>query len=210
MRIFLTGCARSGTTLLQRCFFSFANIEVIPKEIKLTNFIGYKSSCANLVGKRRMKSVFCNELSTKEIADQLSLIKTNNIIIIDIVRDGRDVVIDGKVSLSRWTTIMRQRNRFYNFIDMTIRYEELCSTPDKVQKSIAGKFNLKINNLFSEYPKFVPDYMFVEHKKKERYAKRSISVDSIHKDKLKYKDMSSSKEELDNFELFLKNMSYYN
>lgn len=51
LKIFVTGCARSGTTLLQRLFFSFDNIEIIPKEIKLENFCAYKSDKI-LVGKR--------------------------------------------------------------------------------------------------------------------------------------------------------------
>lgn len=56
-RIYITGCARSGTTLLQRLFYAFEGVEIIDGEIDIDSFIN-RTSDKVLVGKRTINSVF--------------------------------------------------------------------------------------------------------------------------------------------------------
>ena len=51
-RIFITGCAKTGTTLLRRCFWAFSGVDVLIDEISLPAFCLKKTDAPVLVGKR--------------------------------------------------------------------------------------------------------------------------------------------------------------
>ncbi|MAG40246.1 hypothetical protein CMI41_04745, partial [Candidatus Pacearchaeota archaeon] len=60
-------------------------------------------------------------------------------------------------------------------------YEDLIRNPDKVQKEISAKFGLKIKDLFSEYPEFLPKGY--ANTKEANYSIRKISNNSIRQKK---------------------------
>jgi len=150
-KIYITGCAKTGTTLLRRLFNAF-DLKVYNKdEIKLINFL---KSDFN-VGKRTIKTMFSTILNEQEIEKQLPLLK--NIHIVNMVRNKEDVLLSDNnyVNESRYDACMNQAFKYKNYIDLTVKYEELITDPNKVQENIKSLFNLKSKYLFSEYPSFV-------------------------------------------------------
>jgi len=179
MKIFITGCARSGTTLLRRLFYSFDEVEVIDLEISLDDFIDYQSNSPALVGKRTKKSIFSHNLPRRIEERYISSITNYNIKIINMVRDGRDVIESGENAWpKRWIDSMKAAKRHHDIIDMTIPYERLVSRPDVVQREIAETYGLVRTSLFSDYPSFVPDRAFEEHL---RYDPRPIDNSRVKK-----------------------------
>ena len=66
--------------------------------------------------------------------EQHETIKDKNIGIINVVRDGRDVLLsDGNyVKPRRWIESIRQRNTFRDVIDLEVRYEDLIRNPKTI------------------------------------------------------------------------------
>ena len=81
-KIFITGCARSGTTLLARMFHAFEDVSVVENECTLEDFTEYCSANEGhfriIVGKRTERSIFSNVLSEEETQKQLKLIEDND------------------------------------------------------------------------------------------------------------------------------------
>ena len=101
-KIFITGCAKSGTTLLLRMCFAFRNAEILYRtgfnghELTLNEFLNIEADKKFLIGKRLPPFILSNTY-TLEFEDQRRWIKQNDIAIINVTRDGRDVVLsDGK------------------------------------------------------------------------------------------------------------------
>jgi len=179
MKIYITGCARSGTTLLRRLFYSFKGVEVIGKEINISSFATYNSKQPILVGKRTINTIFSNFVSNEGLQNQLTLI--DGIKIINIVRDGKDVVEGGYSSPSRWMNSIGTAKKYNDKIFATIYYELLVSHPDLIQKYISNLFGLEEVYRFSEYPDFIPKDSFDFEKKKSNYKLRKISTDRVNK-----------------------------
>ena len=83
-KIFITGCAKSGTTLLLRLFNAFDNLKVYNyNELSLYSFI---NRCKDYnVAKRNYRSIFSNTLSQARIQKSIELITDNNITVINKV-----------------------------------------------------------------------------------------------------------------------------
>ena len=70
-KIYITGCAKTGTTLLRRLFNAF-DLKVYNKdEIELVNFLNSDFD----VGKRTFNTMFSNVLNEEEIKRQLPLLE---------------------------------------------------------------------------------------------------------------------------------------
>lgn len=150
-KIYITGCAKSGTTLVRRLFNAF-ELEVYNfSEIPLKKFLDSDFN----VGKRTFNTIFSNSISSSQIQNQLELIK--NINIINVVRNKEDVLKSdgGWVKESRYNNCLNQAKKYSSYIDYTIEYENLILHPNKIQKEIADKLNLKILYKWDEYPSFV-------------------------------------------------------
>lgn len=205
-KIFITGCAKSGTTLLLRLFYSFKDVEVVHVEIPLFRLIDMNSK-NTLVAKRDAQTIFSNSLSVHTIEIQKTLIEDNNIKIINIVRDGRDVVESdrGYVPAQRWIDSLTQTFEHMDNILLNVKYEQLVSTPDIVQGWIRDLTGLRPECKFSAYPDFVPSKAFLS--KTNHNKPRPIEVGRIGKDLGLYKRLCSE-EQLEDFESFLKKLSY--
>lgn len=208
--IFITGCARSGTTLLNRLFYAFQDVEIITNEIELEQFANLIGSKKYLVGKRHPVSVFSVPLKEDLFNKQLSIVKKQSILIVNIIRDGRDVVhkdINGSpdVKPDRWIGCMIHTIQYREIISINVKYEELVTNPDEVQRKISKALGLTIIHKFSSYPDFVPDRVIKEwelaHLK--NYSKRNIETKSIGHNLFKYKERCRSTSELCEFEKML-------
>ena len=203
-KVFITGCAKSGTTLLWQLCYAFKDVYVYDEdsESSLKAFLRYNYDGDNsyVVGKRNAKTIFSNVLVGSGAARiQYKKIKRNNIHIINIVRDGRDVVVSGKkkslsstpyVDPKRWIASMKHRRKYGDVIDVEVRYEELVSSPDKVQQQIASAMGWEYDDLFSDFPSFVSPKATTHANNK---IKASITRSLVNKNKNAYKDICDSK-----------------
>ena len=152
-KIYITGCAKSGTTLVRRLFNAFENLKVYNyDEITPTNFVNTDYD----VGKR-YGAVFSGWMPPNQIESQLKMFNKNNIKIIDVVRNKEDVLKSDKgyVSSNRYEACMAQREQYGSSITYTIVYEDLISNPDKVQLEISKLLELNIKYKWSDYPSFI-------------------------------------------------------
>jgi len=169
-KIFITGCAKTGTTLVRRLFNSFDLIVYNRNEISLSQFIHSKHN----VGKRSINEIFSNTLNENQIKQSLKLIKNNNIIIVNVTRDKENVLksSNGYVSEKRYDDSMAQSKKYSSYINYTIEYEKLLFDPDLMQKDISNQLNLKILHKWSEYPNFIN--VNEENFKSKNYTLRPI------------------------------------
>jgi len=190
MKIFITGCAKSGTTLLGRLMHAFSGIQHINEEVSIDDFVRVKPTTNCLVGKRSEFTVFSQIQKKEETQRQLELISKNDIKIINVVRDGRDVVKSfwddwGYWNPLIWIDAIQQMREYPQYISSTVWYEDIINRPNIVQYELMKHFNLDKVHRFSDYPDFTPGYSYVSNKK--NYLQRKISNVSINKDKNFYK-----------------------
>jgi len=149
-KIYITGCAKSGTTLLRRLMNAFDITVYNDGEMSLEDFTLSDYQCA----KRTHKTIFSNVLNENEINQQLDIIENNNISIINIWRNCKDVIKSdsGYVSLKRWMHSFIQSLNHHELIAINIHYTELVEHPDDIQQQIADKIGLKILHKWSDFP----------------------------------------------------------
>ena len=213
-RIFITGCARSGTTLMNRLFYAFQDTTVIDHEIAIDDFcqIGPKTNV--LVGKRTPLTILSVPLGQDEIERQIDLIRAQDLLIVNMIRDGRDVVHlnpkGPRVNVNRWIGCMVQVQEFMKEISVQVRYEELVNNPDFIQRKIEKTLGLTSKSKFSEYPKFVPDSVFDESEYRYfvSYKKRKIDCFSVGRSDNEYINLCHNKEQRELFERTLKRYAY--
>jgi len=181
MQIYITGCARTGTTLLNRLFYAFDDMSVHDVEISLHDYINASGwATEHVCAKRSVDSLFSNFLPPEEEQFQAGLVGHNDITIINIVRDGRDVCHKpdkGTVATpARWMASMNQMERSGNLIAYTVYYEDLVTIPDVVQNDLADSLGLVSEYRWSDYPNFVPAKGFSAPSTQglENYGKRAI------------------------------------
>lgn len=188
-RIYIVGCARSGTTLLRRLFHGFKDTEVIPYEIDLDAFANAEAPEGKvLVGKRTINTIFSNCLPLEEGKRQLELLQGRpDIRVLCVFRDGRDVVeSETQATPVRWYESLRQMRLAQDAHLLptlaTMRYEDLVSDPDGSQVGVANWFELEVAHPWSDYPKFFPGDDHVD-----RYAPQPIGTHRVAKDLKKYR-----------------------
>ena len=172
-KIFITGCAKTGTTLVRRLFNAFDELEVYNRdEMSLGTFL--KSNYN--VAKRTYNTIFSNKLSPQQEASQLKTITTSNVFIVNVVRDKSSVLKsdNGYVKEWRYNASMKQAQKYQDYIDFTISYEELIKDPNKVQKELSNKLDLKISHDWSDYPQFMKGIK--ERAKNSLYSLRPIGA----------------------------------
>ena len=213
-RIYITGCARSGTTLLNRLFHAFDDTEVISPEIGIDEFCAFPAQMSTLLGKRTPLTILSVPLPKIELDRQLRLVHRYDIRIVNIIRDGRDVVHQNptgpRVNVNRWIGCILQAQRYHKEVVLQIRYEDLIRNPDAVQNQLARILKLHPIANFSEYPSFVPASVFDETEYREfpYYRKRPIDCASIGHSSTEYLSLCTSNEEREMFERILVRMGY--
>ncbi len=208
MKIYITGCAKSGTTLLARLMHAFDGIQHLNEEVTLTDFVGMPCKTNCLLGKRSEFTVFSQILKKDEKERQLELITKHDIKIINVVRDGRDVVKSfyddwGYWNPLIWIDAIDQMKEYPQYISSTIWYEDIVNKPNMVQYALMKHFNLDKVHRFTDYPKFTPGYSYAS--KKKNYKQRKINTGSTNKDKNFYKKRPN---DIEYFDKQLKHLGY--
>ena len=206
IRILITGCAKTGTTLLLRLFHAFKDVTIVDGEITLSKFIKIECNTKYLIGKRDAGTILSTTRKILEESElwenQQEMIKEHDIRILNIIRDGRDVILsdDRYVQVERWIECMKQRQNLKHIITLEVTYENLVRHPNLTQKDIMDVFDLEKEHDFSDYPKFLP---LETDDSIGAYKKRPIGTKSIGKDLNAYKKICTKKE-LKEFEIELK------
>ncbi len=182
-KIFITGCAKSGTTLLKDLFRSFESTWVIEDEITVNSFCNLKKENVGefdfVVGKRSWDTIYsCGRLRDTDIKSQYYQLQKAEIIVITVIRDGRNVVTSllkdwGWYSPFEWMECIRQMKDNDGIIKMVIPYEELLKTPDVIQDYISEVLGMSFKHRFSDYPTFIDT---TEHREKN-YTFRPLDKD---------------------------------
>lgn len=204
MRLFITGCAKSGTTLFRNLFYAFNSIKVIYVEIDYITFCKYNHK--KIVGKRIAKSPFSFKLDKSDERYKTfytDLLPKSKTLIINMVRDGRDVLESG-VTCERWISCIKQSIDHQHLIDITVKYEELVTNPNKIQKELSKRYELEQEHLFSDYPKFMSKK--VSKLFKDEYKPRVIDTSRVNK-KFNYKEVVPL-DLISQFEFYLRELNY--
>lgn len=213
-RIYITGCARSGTTLMNRLFYAFKDMTVIDYEIDLDAFCEFNYSTRYLVGKRTPLTVFSVPLEEHEIDRQLDKIQQEGLFIVNMIRDGRDVVHMNpkgpQVNVNRWIGCIIQSQLYRNIVNIQVRYEDLVKEPDLTQKKICSTLDVEPLYKFSDYPDYIPEETFNEPEYREfrNYDKRKISCASVGHSSHDYICRCESDDQRIQFERILKKSGY--
>jgi len=186
--IYITGCAKSGTTLLRRMFYAFGESAIINEEIDIDAFVALSKTQkipddTALIGKRTVSTVFSNIMFPTLMEHQLNVIRENGIKVVNIIRDGRDAILNGWISCDRWIASLEQAEQYKQDIAATVCFENLIRKPNKVQKYLADTLGLTPHAKFSDYPAFMNE----EDAAGGHYQKYQLSEDKIGQDLERYK-----------------------
>lgn len=181
MKLYITGCGRSGTTLLRRLFHAFEETTVIDSEIGVRAFVSLPDAPC-LVGKRTIYSLLSNSIPISKERRQRSLLTSQNVQLINVMRDGIDTIEKGGASLAeRWMASFDAYMRNRDMVAMTVFYEGLVQEPNVVQAEIGERFGLTSDHCFSDYPSFVPVEAFRQVVHREEYEARPLDVSGVGK-----------------------------
>jgi hypothetical protein len=160
MIIYITGYARSGTTLLRRLFYSFKDVTIENQETYISEVEDTKDTEGIIVYKANRQSPLSNLaiLPVQEEEDKLKALKEKgDVRIINIVRNGKYVHGAGTfASPEGWANCIRHFLSLRKYVDLNIYYDDLVTEPDKIQEQISCVSGLVPDYLFSEYPVFIP------------------------------------------------------
>lgn len=154
MKYYITGCARSGTTLLRRLMNAFDGLNVCnDKEMKLDEFLASEY----MVAKRDTYTLFSTELKCRDKQEQIAKLIKKDIKLIYIYRNKADVLrsANGYVPTSRYEAVMEDVRKLHKLIDFVVSYDDLLINPDQIQIQMAGVLGLTINHKWSDYPDWV-------------------------------------------------------
>lgn len=188
-KIFITGCPKSGTTLMCRMFNAFHRTYVIREEVSLLDFANLKPEAVGdfdfVVAKRSWDTILSTDrLPADQIALQEKIANDAGISIVNMIRDGRDVIASyledwGLNGCFEWMSCMLQDRGIAN---LEVKYEDLVMKPDKVQSDISKVLGMDYIASFSDYPAFIPDALTLPDPKLARnYRYRPITDESIGK-----------------------------
>jgi len=168
MKFYITGCAKTGTTLLRRLFTAFDLKVYNYDEITLDDFLASDFQ----VGKRTAGTLFSNIIPNEE--EQVE--KMKGIYIINCTRNKEDTLKSDNnwVSPERYDKCLEQAEKYKDLISFHVKYEDLIKNPNKIQDELAQKFNLTIKHKFTDYPDFIDLSQEREYTHGGRYTLRRI------------------------------------
>lgn len=201
LRIYITGCGRSGTTILQHLFDAFENIEIIYSEIAWTVLVNKQNTVT-----KRLFNVGGDGLGIYWNPEVFNQLNDFEISVLHIIRHPFDVLTSKLRNIERFISLETYLNVF-NTIPLEkkilndyflIRFEDMVTFPDKTQKILAEKYNLNIKYKWSEYP-LDPEE---ERKKNPRWPAmkkvRPLSPSVVGRWERKEKDVKYIQELVDN------------
>jgi len=163
MDIFITGCAKTRTTLIHWLFSAFKGCAIIPSESSVyvfrKNFLHYYNpKNIHLVAKRMYGSILCGtKLYYENYCDQVSRISTDNIQLVSIRRNREDTLKseNGYVPPERYDFWEEEVQALSNLIVVEIDADNLLINPNIEQEKVSKTLGLEIVDWWSTWPDFV-------------------------------------------------------
>ena len=184
MKIYIVGCAKSGTWLLLWLFYGFENIHIIDymEERPISHLQERRLENEKIgVWKRSWNMIFSHKRDTlsPSLERQLEIIQEEDIKIVYIKRNKEDVLKSdgGWVDEERYDDCEKQASEFAEHINCVVDYDVLLRNPNETQLHVKDCLGLQILHKWSDFPDFVPDDVFKIHEGKPNYSKRRIGGD---------------------------------
>jgi hypothetical protein len=174
-KIYITGCAKSGTTMLNNLMTAFVERTVCPQEVFLQEMIPSKYD----VGKRHWHFLFTKKIPYMDAYSCYMYLKKHDVLVLNINRNKEDVLAseNGYVSEERYDACQEQKRIFGDIITLDVWFEEILDDPRGMQYTVAQYFGLDVDSAhdWREYPDFVPQE-FWDHWKEcgPRYGPRKL------------------------------------
>lgn len=166
-KIYITGCAHSGTTMLLGLMHAFG-WPVIPAEIKIEQLVIWSNITHDrfdgIIGKRSWEAMFSSVLTEGQMLERLLCAHTHNVEILHITRNKEDVLKshDGAVSEERYDACVQQVKDHGSRIKLAVTYEEILMDPVGMQATIEMYFGLERRYDWTDYPDFVPEIIHIQ------------------------------------------------
>jgi hypothetical protein len=176
MKIFIVGCAKTGTTLVQRLFSYFKNVEVEAAEGSLEHLILLDDSKKHQVVKRDCDSIFSCINPEPSVREQSEMIMEHKIRVVYVFRNREDTLRSSNqyVSPQRYDACMYQYHDYKYLVSCLIGYYILVAQPDQLQCEIGRLLGLGIRRRWSTYPKNLPNHLKELFKGEKEYKLRPI------------------------------------
>ena len=172
-KIYITGCAKSGTTMLANLMTAF-DVQVFPGEAFLTSFFTSKYD----VCKRHKDFLFSEDLPYLTLWSCYAYVQQWGVRILNINRKKDDVLKSegGYVSEKRYDACQSQKGWFGDVITMDVTFEEIIDDPVGMQASMQIYFpDLVPIASWEDYPDFVPqEHWDVVKDQGPRYGPRKL------------------------------------
>jgi len=196
MKVFIVGCAKTGTWLLTRLFYAFEDFVLVDcaEERTLSDLIRYwPPPGRHVVMKRTWDEIFsCFDAYGKH-EEKRQAVRTHDIKLVYTHRNREDVMAsmlkaalkdakpeDKEVVIeahnARYDACVQQAEQYGELLTIRVDFARLTSEPNVVQQEVASALGLKIKHLWSEYPDFVPTEGVVHSALGENYSLRPIGA----------------------------------
>jgi len=165
-KVLITGCARSGTTILLYLLKYFENTQVITRnEIRSTKIYDKTSPHYIKIEKDKILVIKCPMVDKKhkpKLYDSLKDILNLKYKIIYIYRDGRDVIVSHHTTKKdkyhvypkRWIESIKEALAYKDCPKILfIKYEKFVSNPDRMMNNISEFLNLKYDKNYKDFYK---------------------------------------------------------
>lgn len=164
MDIFITGCAKTRTTLVHWLFSAFEGCVIMPSESSVFafrhNLLHYiNPGSFHPVAKRMYGSVLCGtKIKDESYKDQLARIQFDGIKIVSVVRNREDTLKseNGYVPPERYDFWLKEREAMRDMIAVEVDSDNLLVNPDYEQGKVAESLGLDIRDKWSDWPDFAP------------------------------------------------------
>lgn len=144
-RIYIMGCGRSGTWLLAGLFSTYADLEIVPRELSVEHFGLYTTKKKILLLKRDHAAHARIEKIPECIEIAYIIRHPFDVLTSNIPANGRAYHIDPYRWLNEMLSLQYLLDSKRNQTTI-IKYEDLAQDPDKIQAALAGKLSLSISH----------------------------------------------------------------
>jgi hypothetical protein len=164
-RIYIVGCAKTRTTLFHRLFAAFDGVMVVPGECEIGAFQLFAGQAGATVIKRGPNALFSSIMPTWKQLRELYRIHRNELSVIYLTRNRADTLksYNNYVQPERYDACQQQAKRWRRYIDMTVDTDRMMESADALnacQREVAERFKLAIRDRWSDYPAFIPPWLY--------------------------------------------------
>lgn len=171
--LYITGCARSGTTLLRRMFYAYSGEQVYIVDTECSPAVAIaeaqQHSAELVVVKRDFRSIGAGLVnSVTEMHRQIKMLDENQALVFPCMRDGRDVIESRVVRPMRWCQAMLELQLIGTLapgrlLGGAVDFARMLEHPGRLQNEVETLLEMRSGielrapkESWSRYPEFLP------------------------------------------------------